>query len=106
VAAVVGSVSLASICLHVAVVQNEVRMREVQKELEQERRIQERLRAEISSLESPSRLEKAAVEQLNMVQASRAEYLETRAPGLAGPNGAAGGGQEQARLPREDTGGN
>ncbi|RJP29401.1 MAG: hypothetical protein C4536_11375 [Actinobacteria bacterium] len=79
VAAFVSGLFILSICLHVMVVQNEIKVREVEKQVELERRQQEAMRVEIASLESPARVEKIAVEQLKMVQITQAEYLETPA---------------------------
>lgn len=67
-----------TICLHVVVVQNEMRAREIEEQIEFERRQHEAMRVEIASLESPSRIESMAVEKLKMVQFTQAEYLETR----------------------------
>jgi cell division protein FtsL len=79
VALFISSLLILSICLHVMVVQNEMRVNEIEREIELERRQQEAARLEIASLESPARIEKMAVEQLNMVQMTLAEYLETPA---------------------------
>lgn len=65
-----------SLCLQVAAFQNEVRREEVRRAVEEERRTQEELRAEIARLESPARVEKEAAQRLGMVEVSRAEYLE------------------------------
>ncbi len=75
----VSGILLLSIWLHVTVVQCEVRMREVERQIELERRSQDAARTEISSLESPGRIEKLAVEDLHMVPATQADYLETEA---------------------------
>lgn len=79
VAAFVCALFILTICLHVMVVQNEIRVREVERQIELERRQHEAMRVEIASLESPARIEKLAVERLNMVQVVQAEYLETPA---------------------------
>jgi cell division protein FtsL len=77
VAVFISGLFILTICLHVMVVQNEMKAREVEKQIELERRQHEAMRVEIASLESPSRIEKMAVEQLKMVQVAQAEYLET-----------------------------
>ena len=79
VAAAVSGLLILTICLHVAVVQNEMRVREVERQIDLERRQQEGIRVEIASLESPARIEKIAVEAMKMVQSLQAEYLETPA---------------------------
>jgi len=79
IALFLSGVLLLSIFLHVMVVQNEISLREVEKQIELERRRQDTFRTEISSLESPGRIEKEAVEKLHMVQAAAADYLETTA---------------------------
>jgi cell division protein FtsL len=77
VAAFVSGLFILTICLHVVVVQNEIKSREVERQIELERRQHEAMRLDIASLESPGRIENMAVEQLKMVQVTRAEYLET-----------------------------
>jgi cell division protein FtsL len=79
VAAFVSGLFILSICLHVVVVQNEMKVREVEKQIDLERRQQEAMRVEIASLESPARIESIAVEQLKMIPITQAEYLETPA---------------------------
>jgi cell division protein FtsL len=77
VAAFVSALLILIVCLHVMVVQNEMKANEVEKEIELERRKHEAMRLEIASLESPARIESVAVEQLGMVRMAQAEYLET-----------------------------
>ncbi|MEW6552873.1 MAG: hypothetical protein AB1384_01120 [Actinomycetota bacterium] len=77
VAAFVSALLILIICLHVMVVQNEMKVNEVEREIELERRKHEAMRVEIASLESPARIESAAVGQLGMVQVAQVEYLET-----------------------------
>ncbi|MBN2025394.1 MAG: hypothetical protein JW854_01340 [Actinobacteria bacterium] len=79
VAAFVSGLFILSICLHVVVVQNEIKVREVEEQIKLERRQQEAMRVEIASLESPARIESIAVEKLMMVQVTQTEYLETPA---------------------------
>ena len=79
VAAFVCGLLLLSVFLHVMLVQDEVRTRELEKRIELEKRRQEALRVEIASLEAPSRIEHLAVEELKMEQVAGAEYLETPA---------------------------
>ncbi len=79
VAAFVSGLFMFSICLHVIMVQNEMKVREIEKQIDLERRQQEAMRVEVASLESPARIEKIAVEQLNMVPVTHTEYLETPA---------------------------
>jgi len=77
VAAFVSGLFILIICLHVMVVQNEMKASEVERQIELERRQQEAMRLEIASLESPALIENVAVGQLGMVQVAQAEYLET-----------------------------
>ncbi len=70
---------LLTVVLHVGVMQNEVRLRESQRQIELERRRQDAVRLEIASLESPGRIEREAALRLGMVRAERAEYLQTPA---------------------------
>jgi len=79
VAVFVSGLFILSICLHVMVVQNEIKVREIEEQTDLERRHQEALRVEVASLESPARIEKIAVEQLKMVPVTHTEYLETPA---------------------------
>jgi cell division protein FtsB len=79
VAAFVSGLFILIICLHVMVVQNEMKANEVEKQIELERRQHEAMRVEIASLESPALIESVAVGQLGMVQMAKAEYLETPA---------------------------
>ncbi len=79
VALLASGILLLTVVLHVGVVQNEVRLRESQREIELERRRQDALRLEIASLESPGRIEREAVSRLGMVHVERAEYLQTPA---------------------------
>jgi cell division protein FtsL len=79
VAAFISGLLILIICLHVMVVQNEIQVREVERQIELEKRQHEAMRVEIASLESPARIENMAVEQLKMVQVAQAEYLETTA---------------------------
>lgn len=79
VAVAVSGLLIFSVCLHVSVVQNEMKIREIERQIELERRLQESLRAEIATLESPARVEDIAVNVMHMVQATLAEYLETPA---------------------------
>lgn len=79
VALLVCGILLLSVFLHVVVAQNEIKTREAERQIELERRKQDAARADISSLESPGRIEREAVEKLRMVQATRTEYLETEA---------------------------
>lgn len=83
VAAFVSGLFILSICLHVVVVQNEMKVREVEKEIDLERRQQEGLRVEVASLEAPARIESIAVDKLMMVQSTQTEYLETPAYKIA-----------------------
>lgn len=78
VALFVSGLFILNICLHVVMVQNEIRTREVERQIELERRQHEAMRVEIASLESPARIESIAVGQLKMVQVTQAEYLETQ----------------------------
>ena len=77
VAAFVSGLFIIIICLHVMVVQNEMRTSEVERQIELERRQHETMRLEIASLESPARIENVAVGQMGMVPVAQAEYLET-----------------------------
>lgn len=77
VAAFVSGLFILIICLHVMVVQNEMKASDVERQIELERRQHEAMRLEIASLESPARIEGVAVGQLGMVQVAQAEYLET-----------------------------
>ena len=79
VAAFVSGLFILAICLHVVMVQNEIKVHEVEKQIELERRQHETMRVEIASLESPARIESMALEQLKMVQVTQTEYLETSA---------------------------
>jgi len=79
VAVFISGLLILTIFLHVMVVQNEMKIRELEEETELQRRHQEAVRVEVASLESPARIERAAVEQLGMVQVTLAEYLETPA---------------------------
>ncbi len=89
VAAFVCGLLLLSVILHVMVVQNEMRARELEKRIELEKRDQEALRLEIASLEAPARVERIAVEELRMEQVARVEYLETPAFRAARSDGGA-----------------
>jgi len=95
VAAFVSGLFILSICLHVMVVQNEIKVREVEKQIDLERRQQEAMRVEIASLESPARVESIALEKLMMVQVTQTEYLETPAYRTAQQ-------QEEERLASEE----
>jgi cell division protein FtsL len=79
VAAFLSGLFILNICLQVIVVQGEIKAREVEKQIELERRLHEGIRLEIASLESPARIEQMAKEHLGMVPVARAEYLETQA---------------------------
>lgn len=79
VAVATSGILLLTVVLNVCVAQNEVRLRESQREIELERRRQDAVRLEIASLESPARVEKEAVSRLGMVRAAEAEYLQTPA---------------------------
>ena len=79
VAAFISGLLILTICLHVMVVQNEMKIRELEEQTELERRQQEAVRVDVASLESPARIEKVAVQDLGMVQVALAEYLETPA---------------------------
>lgn len=68
-----------SVFLRVMVAQNEIRAREVERQIELERRQQESLRLEIAGLESPARIERIAVESLRMTRVPWAEYVQTSA---------------------------
>lgn len=92
VAAFITGLLILSIFLHVMVVQNEMKIREVEEQTDLERRRQEAIRVEVASLESPARIEQIAVEQLKMVQVALAEYLET-------PAYQAARAQEQNEIP-------
>lgn len=105
VACVMSGILLLSICMHVAVVQNEVRMREAQRQIELERRRQDALRLEIASLESPARIEKEAARKLGMIPVERAEYLETPAFQAARQGGQEGIAEAQARAEKPGEGG-
>lgn len=77
VAVFISGLLILSVFLHVVVVQNEMKIQEVEEQTELERRRQEAVRVEVASMESPARIEQIAVEQLKMVQVALAEYLET-----------------------------
>jgi len=79
VAVFVSGLFILTICLHVVVVQNEIKVHEVEKQIELERRQHEAMRVEIASLESPARIESMALGRLGMVQVTQTEYLETSA---------------------------
>ena len=79
VAVFVSGLLIFSVYLHVAVVQNEMKARDVEHQIELERRHQEEVRVEIAGLESPARTEKIAAENQKMIQVAMAEYLETPA---------------------------
>ncbi len=79
VALIVSGLFILSVFLQVAVAQNEIKVRDMERQIELERRHQEEMRVEIASLESPSRIEELAAKDLVMVQVSQAEYLETPA---------------------------
>ncbi len=79
VALVASGILLLTVVLNVGVAQNEVRLRESQREIELERRRQDAVRLEIASLESPARVEKEAVNRLGMVRVEAAEYIQTPA---------------------------
>lgn len=98
VVSLVSGILFLSIFLQVMTAQNEVRTREASRQVELQRRQQDVLRTEISALESPGRVERAAVEKLGMVQAERAEYLETPAYRAARPSGGEGLPEAQARA--------
>lgn len=106
VALIMCGILLLSICLHVMVVQNEISLRETERQIELERRKQDVARTEISSLESPARIEKEAVEELRMVQASAADYLETAAYRFAREGGGEGMPEAQAMAGDAVQGGN
>jgi cell division protein FtsL len=74
-ALIVSGILIFCVFLHVMVVQNELRTRELERQIELERRQQEDMRTEIASLESPGRIEKIAAERLNMAQVTRVDYL-------------------------------
>lgn len=93
VAAFVCGLLLLSVFLHVMVVQDEVKTRDLERRIELEKRDQEALRVEIASLEAPSRIERIAVEELKMVQVAQAEYLETPAFRTARNAGTEPGGE-------------
>ena len=79
VALAVSGLLIISVFLQVSVAQNELRTRELEREIELEMRRQEEVRAQIAALESPGRIEKLAVEELKMVQVAQMEYLKTPA---------------------------
>ncbi|MDY6793664.1 MAG: hypothetical protein SWK76_00045 [Actinomycetota bacterium] len=79
VAAAFSGLLIVSVCLHVSVVQNEMKARETQRLIDLERRRQEELRVEIAAMESPARVEGIATGNLRMVQYTLAEYVETPA---------------------------
>lgn len=79
VAAAFSGLLIISVCLHVSVVQNEIKARETERLIDLERRRQEELRVEIAALESPARIEDIAAGNLGMVQCTLAEYVETPA---------------------------
>jgi cell division protein FtsL len=79
VAMAVSGLFILSVLLQVMVAQNEMRVREIERQVELERRQQEELRVGIASLESPTRIEKIAAEDLGMEQVTKAEYLKTPA---------------------------
>ncbi len=72
-----------SVFLQVSVAQNELKTRELERQIALEARHQEEIRAEIATLESPSRVEKLAVEKLKMVQVAKLEYLEAPSSEMA-----------------------
>jgi cell division protein FtsL len=79
VALTVSGLFILSVFLQVAVAQNEMKARDMERQIELERRHQEEMRVEIAGLESPSRIELLAAKELDMVQVSQAEYLQTPA---------------------------
>lgn len=79
VALAVSGLFILSVLLQVMVAQNEMRVREIERQVELERRQQEELRVGIASLESPTRIEQIAAKDLGMEQVTRAEYLKTPA---------------------------
>ena len=105
VAAFVSGLFILSICLHVMVVQNEMKVRGVEEQIDLERRQQEAIRIEVASLESPSRIESIAVEKLMMVQTTQTEYLETPAYRTAQQQEAEGLASEEGMVSEATQGG-
>lgn len=105
VAAFVCGLLLLSVFLHVMVVQDEVRTRELERRIELERRRQESLRVEIASLEAPRRIERIAVEELKMERVSGAVYLETPAFRAARKDGGRSEGVGEGMVSDASSGG-
>jgi cell division protein FtsL len=79
VAALVCGILILCVFLHVMVAQNEVKLRQVQQQIDVEKRQQEAAKIDIAALESPARIEKIAVEKLQMIRVPWAAYVETEA---------------------------
>jgi cell division protein FtsL len=79
IAALISAILIFSVFLRVMIAQNEVRVREVEKQIELEKRQQEGIKVEIAGLESPSRIEKIAVDKLQMTRVPWAAYVQTPA---------------------------
>ncbi len=79
IAAVASGILIFSVFLRVMVAQNEVKVRTLEKQVELEKRQQESIKLEIASLESPARIEKIAMENLQMTRVPWAEYVQTAA---------------------------
>lgn len=79
IAAVASGILIFSVFLRVMVAQDEVKVRTLEKQVELEKRQQESIKLEIASLESPARIEKIAVENLQMTRVPWAEYVQTAA---------------------------
>lgn len=96
VSTAISALLILSVFLQVMVAQNELKTREVERQVELERRRQEGMRVEIAGLESPARIEQMAIGNLKMVQVAQAEYLETPAYQAARAGGGEGsnGGEE------------
>jgi cell division protein FtsL len=78
-AALLAALFIGSVFLRVMTAQNEVRLRDVQAQMDLEKRQQESLRVQIAGLESPARIEKVAVNTLHMVRVPWAVYVQTDA---------------------------
>ncbi|OFW59597.1 MAG: hypothetical protein A2W01_12285 [Candidatus Solincola sediminis] len=79
IAAVVCGILIFSVFLRVMAAQDEVKIREVEKQIELEKRQQESIKLEIAGLESPARIEKIAVDNLQMTRVPWAAYVRTAA---------------------------
>jgi cell division protein FtsL len=79
VAAFICGILILSVFMHVMVAQNEVKLRQVQQQIDGEKRQQEAIKLDIATLESPARIEKIAIEKFQMIRVPLAAYVQTEA---------------------------